>query len=181
MSRALGIRHMVSENSKADLARQRASDQVEWKLRELTANLLRITRGAGKPCEIMQQMVDLTEAMRRYQAATGLWPTDEFVRALNVSYDLETMQHWRDEDRHREYAKDHIIRGALQIVASRLVDQKTQEAAGRSEMHDGIRSLEDLRSEARKAITRAAKEFAAGAVKGRPAKPKAKVGRPRVR
>jgi hypothetical protein len=67
-----GVMHTVSENSEADLARQRASDQVEWKIRELTANLLRITRGAGKPYEIMQQMVDLAETMRGYQAATGL-------------------------------------------------------------------------------------------------------------
>jgi hypothetical protein len=102
---------IVSENSETDLARQRALDQVDWKIRELTANLLRITRGAGKPYEIMTQMIELAEAIRGYHAATGLSPyADEFARALNVSNDLETMQHWRAEDRDREYAEERIIR-----------------------------------------------------------------------
>jgi hypothetical protein len=56
---------IVSENSETDLARQRALDQVDWKIRELTANLLRITRGAGKPYEIMQQMMQLAYGLTR--------------------------------------------------------------------------------------------------------------------
>jgi hypothetical protein len=173
---------IIGENSETDLARQRALDQVDWKIRELTANLLRITRGAGKPYEIMTQMIELAEAIRVYHAATGLSPyADEFARALNVSNDLETMQHWRAEDRDRDDAEERIIRGVLQVVASRLVHQRTQEAAGDSEMYDGIRSLENLRAEARKAQAKAARGPDAGVVKGRPTKPKAKVGRPKVK
>jgi hypothetical protein len=40
---------IVSENSEADIARHSALARVEWRLRELAANLLRIIRGAGKP------------------------------------------------------------------------------------------------------------------------------------
>jgi hypothetical protein len=174
----------VSENSEADLTRKRASAQVAWTIRELTANLLRITRGAGKPYEVMQQMADLAEAIRGYRAVTGLslYP-DEFARALDVSNDPGTMQHWSAEDRHRDDAEERIIRGVLQVVASRLVNQKTQEAIGRNDMFDGLRDLEDLRTEARKARARDARQLSPGAnaPKGRQAKQKTKIGRPTAR
>lgn len=82
----------VSDNSEADIARHEALILVESGLRELTANLLRIIRGAGKPHEIMHQMVDLAEAIQTYQAAVGSPPWDQFVRALDVSRDIKTMQ-----------------------------------------------------------------------------------------
>jgi hypothetical protein len=179
--------HIASENSEADLARQRASDQVRWRVRELTANLLRITRGAGKPYDVLGQMSDLAEAMQGYQATTGLSSCpDEFVRALNVSNDLETTLQWSAEDRYRDDAEGLIIRGVLQVVASRLVGQKTQEAAGRSEMAFGLRELDELRAEVRKARAQAARDARpaapdANAAKTRPTKPKARVGRPRLR
>lgn len=145
----------VSENSEVDLAHQQALSQLDWKLRELTANLLRITRGAGKPYQIMQQMTDLAAAIQGFWDAKGLSPYgDEFARALDVSNDLETMQSWSNEDREREYAERRLIRGVLQVVASRLIGQKTQEAAGHNEMYDGLRSLEDLRAKERKAWTK---------------------------
>src|SRR5580698_9889249 len=135
----------VSENSQTELARRRASDQVDGKIRELTANLLRITRGAGKPQEIMQQMNDLAAAIWSFWDSVGLSPyADEFSRALDVSNDLETTSQRSAEDRYRDEVEDLIIRGVLQIVASRLVRQKTQEAAGRSEMVLGLRALEEL-------------------------------------
>lgn len=56
---------LVSENSEAELARHTAEGQVKWKIRELAADLLRIIRGAGKPYEIMRQMVELSEACSR--------------------------------------------------------------------------------------------------------------------
>jgi hypothetical protein len=174
----------VSENSEADLTRKRASAQVAWTIRELTANLLRITRGAGKPYEVMRQMADLAEAIKGYQAATGLSSSpDEFARALDVSNDQETMQHWSAEDRHRDDAEGRIIRGVLQVVASRLVKQKTQETVGRHDMLDGLRALEDLRAEVRRARARDARQISpsANAAKGHPVKQTAKTGRPRAR
>jgi hypothetical protein len=176
---------IVSEKSEADLARERASDQVAWKIRELTANLLRITRGAGKPDEITMQMNDLAAATQGFWDAFGLSPyADEFPRALDVSNDPETTRQWRAEDRYRDDAEERIIRGVLQVVASRLVRQKTQETIGRHEMYDGINALEDIRAEARKARAQAAKDVrqatsGTNAAKRRLTRPKAKVGRPR--
>jgi hypothetical protein len=101
------------------------------------------------------------------------------------SHDLETTRQWRAEDRYRDDVEGLIIRGVLQVVASRLVGQKTQEAGGRSEMAYGLRELEKLRTEARKARAKAASDArqatpGANTAKDRPTKPKAKVGRPRL-
>lgn len=35
--------------------------------------------------------------------------------------------------------------GALQVIASRMIGQKTQESAGDSEFHRGLRELEEVR------------------------------------
>jgi hypothetical protein len=65
-----------------------------------------------------------------------------------------------------------------------LVHQKIPEAAGRSEMAYGLRLLEELRAEARKAQAKAARDarrpaLGINATKGQSAKPKAKVVRPK--
>jgi hypothetical protein len=46
-----------------------------------------------------------------------------------------------DNEHERQDAKSEIIRGALQITASRLASQRTQEAAGISEMLAGVRAI----------------------------------------
>jgi hypothetical protein len=171
--------HTVSENSEPDLARQRALDQFEWALRELAANLMRITRGAGKAHDVMQQMSELAKAIRDYHVTAGMWPSSyEFTHALKVSKDFETVRQWSIENQERENAERLIIRGALQIVASRLVAQTTQESAGHSEMHDGMNELARVRAEAWKARAQAARD-APPTTMVKSTKPRAKAGRPR--
>jgi hypothetical protein len=104
---------IVSENSEADIARHSALARVEWRLRELAANLLRIIRGAGKPYEVMLQMGELAEAIQAYQDVSGRPPWDQFNRALDVSRNIKAMQDWSAEDRHRQDAEDQIIPGGL--------------------------------------------------------------------
>jgi hypothetical protein len=50
-------------------------EEVERTLRELTANLMRVTRGAGRPFQIGQQAQGLVEALIAYRDATGLYPS----------------------------------------------------------------------------------------------------------
>jgi hypothetical protein len=50
------------------------------------------------------------------------------------------------------YAEGAIQRGALQIVASKLLDQVMQVRAGESEMHEGIRRLTAARERHRKYV-----------------------------
>ena len=101
---------IVSEKSEADVAHHHALERVEWRLRELAANLLRIIRGAGKPYEMMLQMAELVGAILAYQAVVSLMGArEEFNRALDVSRDIKDMQHWNAEDRHRDDAEHQII------------------------------------------------------------------------
>jgi hypothetical protein len=141
---------IVSEKSEADVAHHHALERVERRLRELAANLLRIIRGAGKPYEMILQMVELVEAIQAYQAVVGRAPWEEFNRALDVSRDIKDMQHWNAEDRHRDDAEHQIIQGVLQVVASRLVRQLNQETIGQGEMSAGLRAFESYRAKARK-------------------------------
>ncbi len=81
---------LVSENSEAEFARTRYEAEIRWALRNLTANLIRITRGAGKPYEIVRQVDELARALRGYHDALGHWPrSDELENAL--AFDLRKL------------------------------------------------------------------------------------------
>jgi hypothetical protein len=101
---------VVSENSENDLSRKRWEGEVAWALRTLTANLIRITRGAGKPYEIVRQVGELIEALRGYYEAVGHWPpSDELGNALSFD-SWEEFSKLSPEHQEFEYAK-HTDRG----------------------------------------------------------------------
>ncbi len=52
---------------------------------------------------------------------------------------------YREDDRRENDAYNLIIGGCLQIAASRLIGQSTQESAGYSQMHQGLLLREDRR------------------------------------
>ena len=168
---------IVSENSDRDLGRERSSGEVQAALRNFTANLMRITRGAGKPSEVGYQAQALIAALDAYFTAVGHYPfEDEISRALDIEYEAKDLQQYPREEVHRIYAKQTLICGALQISASRLLGQRTQEASGNHELYAGIREIEDLRRETRAArsAVAAAPEKAAKPPSLKPkAKPKA--------
>jgi hypothetical protein len=141
--------HVVSENSERDLARKRAMEAVDWALRDLTANLLRVARGAGKPHAIAEQARALAKAYERHRDVVGHDPDSADVSAA-LGLDDNPPEGMSNENRAFHYAEARIIRGAMQTVASELLSQGTQRAAGRSEMFDGINQLEDLRAENRR-------------------------------
>jgi hypothetical protein len=142
---------IVNENPDADLARERATRQVDWTLRDLTANLMRVTRGAGKPYEIGRQAQDFIAALIDYRDAVGHFPPSaELASLLTVERDPEVMARMNDDNLAQIYAEQEIIRGSLQIVASRLVGQSKQETAGSHEMLGGVNSLIAARAERQK-------------------------------
>ena len=104
---------IVSENTEteiarhqAEIARDRAMNEASWALRELTANLLRVTRGAGKPYEIVRQAQALIEAMIDYRDAAGYFPSsDELADALSAERDPEFLERLSDENLAEYYAK----------------------------------------------------------------------------
>jgi hypothetical protein len=143
-----------------EATRDFAMQIVSVRLRELAGNILRVVRGAGRSYEIGRQAQDLIEALHAYRDAVGQFPASEAIdAALHIETPDEQLNQMDDEQEMVVTARQAIIRGALQIAASRLLGQRTQEAVGYSEMLNGARDMEKLREERRQrsaAISRGA-------------------------
>ena len=142
---------IVSETSAAELARRRALEDVDEALKELAANIMRVSRGAGKPYDLGKQAQSLVVAMIAYKDAVGYYPSSEELTApLAHGYDEERLDRMSDDHRATAYAEEAMVRGALQIAASRLLGQRTQESAGHSEMYKGLNEIVGLREKRRR-------------------------------
>lgn len=148
---------VAASQSDADLAKQQALDELRWPTREMAANLLRVMRGAGRPHELPQQVINLSdtilEAAERSNA-WGIWSTIQEVLCEALP------------DRDRTEIGDSyetIVHGALQTAASRLVMQRAQEVRGEDEMRAGVRQLDEVRKERR--LRREAEAKAAAAIR----------------
>jgi len=138
----------TAENFTPDLAHRRAVEDVSRALRDLTSNLMRVARGAGKPHDIHRQTQALIEAFAAYREATGaVVPSEDLAAILSVERDSQMICHVSGLALERLYAEQAVVRSALQIAASRLVDQKTQETVGQQEMYAGIRAIGEIHGE----------------------------------
>ncbi|MCJ2080179.1 hypothetical protein [Methylobacterium sp. J-090] len=149
---------LVSEQSKAEVNRRRALDRMKPALRRLTANLMRISRGAGHPHRLANEMADCLEAMNAHWAAAECGPSSEEIqRAIDPDAAQAEFRPWAagtDEDRARweangtfdiDYATKEIRRASLQMAASMLVDQLLLVRKAEADMSDAIRHLEAAR------------------------------------
>lgn len=134
---------LVSSNSDADLSRKRELAAIATALRALAANILRVIRGAGRAGELPDQAVAFIDACINFKEATGNYPfADDLERMLALD-DLTELLEKFGEAQYALYEAEHtIIRGALQVVASNLVGQRTQATTGGSDMVTGIRDRE---------------------------------------
>ena len=131
---------LVISNSEAEVVHKRELGAIHATLRDLAANLLRVTRGAGRPYELANQAVAFVNACVAFREATGAYPmADEIAAALDLNDEPEWIRELEGTERALYDAKYVIIRGALQIVASEFLGQRTQVAAGSHELADGIR------------------------------------------
>lgn len=159
---------IVTERTAEEIAEARARAVLDDALKDLTVNLLRVVRGAGKPYDVRKQIalahaayVGLAEANPR-----ATWPDISEALSIVSPYDDEMTT-----------ARECIVRGALQIAASKLADQPMQERAGRDELMTGLRAIEEIRAENRRAVAEAerlerAKRKAAKVKPAAKAKPK---------
>lgn len=166
---------IVSDNSDEEIGRHHAELRVTSDLIELSANLLRIIRGAGRAYEIRDQLIGVLQAMEEYRSVTGHGvPSDVISKALDF-HEPEWVEKLGDLEWQRYMAKRQIIRGALQIAASELLGQRTQVAAGDTQLHEGIRELERVAEEQRKEFFSGGMKFSQRATrKAQPSKRKLK-------
>ena len=129
---------VVAENSSRAVAHNSAVKSASLVSVATAANLIRVIRGAGKPEQIVHDALDVFEAFTCAAEINSnrAYPYHEVALELHGRA-FPTTQTYDDH----EEAINTILRGALQIIASRLVGQAVQEGAGRREMEKGIRRL----------------------------------------
>ena len=138
--------HVASETSKEEVAHARHFPAVEWALRDLTANLMRVAAGAGSSYLISRQVVTVLEAFRDYGEAAGVMPSYWHLdHAFDAARGHDLYERSIDDRWHHLAAEQHIVVGALRMAASRLVCQQAQERAGEGRMYQGLNEVFDLR------------------------------------
>ncbi|OKO73194.1 hypothetical protein AC630_29100 [Bradyrhizobium sp. AS23.2] len=162
--RAMVLR-VVSEQSEADIKKQRAHDQLSRDLRRFAANFLRLTSGSGKALELLPQLEKLSASIKAYaDAYDGALPSQKTVhqildsRAALIEYrpwikdvDEASRRRWEADGTYaRNDAVAGIIKAGLRMVASELVDQLTQHSAAEDLFYEQIRRLEDVREKSRR-------------------------------
>ena len=151
---------LVSKNSEAEIKRKETLVNIKAALRELTANLIRIVRGAGKSYEIAEQINTCLAAFLAYQDACGSLPPalelDKMLEMRRKSQDIlgtpdeKARQRWlSDGSFDLAAAEDQIRAGVLRTIAAELVGPRVQEANGEKEMHEGLRMYLEFREERR--------------------------------
>jgi hypothetical protein len=119
---------IVSQNSVFDIARNRVLERVRTQLVDLAANILRITRGAGDSLSLCRQSLDLTNTLVEYAELCKDFPEPYvFDQALRLELPADLFQRSGPEECRLQNAELTIIRGSLQIVASKMRRQLTQE------------------------------------------------------
>lgn len=128
---------VASETDAADLEKAQAERELSWETREMAANLLRVIRGAGRPYELPQQIINLGEHILETHKTARAWAIWSAMEEALQS----AMPDFFDAPEHEAHI-GVIAQGSLQFVASRLLHQRAQEAAGEREIESGIEERE---------------------------------------
>ena len=131
---------LVHEQSEAEIHARRVGEA----LAELTAQLLRLSAGAGSVSRLVAALRSLDETMEEAGGSVvlhqaGLHDALRFDRRDLSDFTL---------DIHRE--TESIIRHALRVTASRLEGNTVQESRSEHELHRAISEIERLREASRK-------------------------------
>jgi hypothetical protein len=125
--------------------------RVRSALVDLVANALRVTRGAGKSGDLGQQACEFLQALNEYEEVAGFYPGSwNLDNALSIQ--REPSAQLSVDELVERAAETVILQGALQVVASRMLGQRTFESKGQNELYDGIRQLDEHRKERRKRL-----------------------------
>lgn len=149
----LPILRVVSERSEADIAYERARDAATGSLIALTANLFRVTAGAGKGYELLRQLASAADRLAEYRqvgmaVARHEW-LEEGLRDWRERFgwaNPSDLARWEEDGTVDEAAAvDDIAQAAMRMVAARLLGQKTQERTAVNALYEAMRRHEDVR------------------------------------
>jgi hypothetical protein len=152
---------LVSDNPDPNRERERAKRHLDYTLRDLAANIMRVCAGAGRPENIPGQVVELSGALQgayREKISAIEINTGVIPHALRVHENPLYPSYLEDnitlEERHRRRrvrgiaeAEEHIIKGALRVAAARLTENATQKSKSYDEMFEAMRKREEASNE----------------------------------
>lgn len=127
----------------------RARLDLKRSLVELTANLLRVARGAGRPETIIRDCYRVIEASAGYEEAFGKIPNPAEVQNCILYQEERGGSEGAGE---RGWAIERMTRGALQYVASKMMRQLPQTRTGEHDMTCGAVDFVKARDEERRRL-----------------------------
>jgi hypothetical protein len=150
---------LVSNNTDADVERRKVRRNLGFALRKLAANIMRVSRGAGKPYDLGLELARCIDGYQAYHNAHGFYPPeDEIARMLDYERDWPEPVDgpdrrevaWREDmdelellQRSRDHAERAMQRASLQMVAAMLVGQDLQRRRGQDALEIAIRRHKD--------------------------------------
>lgn len=135
---------VISQQSDTDIAAHSALADATSATALLLANLMRVLRGAGKPSQIVHDADTLVASYQRYFDLKRCYPGQHVASELRNSfggYGAETTE-W-------DRGLDTMVRGALQMAASRLLKQRPPGDAGERQLMVGMEVIEKIRKTSR--------------------------------
>jgi hypothetical protein len=124
---------IASSQSEQEIATERAMREIGWATRQLSANMLRIIRGAGRPHDLFDQVRSLAGAIDSSPPGTLIWRISEAME-LALAHGLKC----DDDDFDRDSHLGKMESGSLRAVAARLLGQPLQVSAGRRELEQAL-------------------------------------------
>jgi len=144
---------VASERSEKEIKEQQAAEEIEFALVELTANLMRVVRGAGAPHRIVAQLNACAAAFRAYFDDVGHMPSASLLATL---IRMPGADRTLEGDRYEEALVNHsVYRAVLQIVASSLMNQNLHHESALNDLQTHLLMREELQNARRR---RAAQE-----------------------
>ena len=125
---------------------EEARRRLRTELRGLAANLISVSRGAGKPWALCSEVDAVARDLETYRRVIGGYPSPEELSTMVRLGDAPRKPTPRSTDE-MDWALSlsAAVRGGLRIAAARLLDLPTEEVAGETELYHGINGMEALR------------------------------------
>jgi hypothetical protein len=132
----------VSNQTEKEIKINHVRDEAIRALQELTGNLLRIVRGAGKPYELDHLAFQYLISHKAFWETSGQWLSDGDMKlALDVYRRPEggaspDPSVWVSFE--SECSVEDAVQASLQLAASRILGDKLRERRGESDLTDAM-------------------------------------------
>ena len=165
--------HLASERSEQEIATAHALIAVDDALRQLAANIMRVTAGGGRAYDLALEASEFVAACVAFRETASVYPSSfQLEEMLGPKPDLDATERMSEEHHREARAMEAIETGALRAVAARLVGPRVQKVRGSHLIYDGINTILALRRERDAKLEQ--RQAAAAAVRKKPTPKRAK-------